>query len=70
MTNCIFKAKSVFDGMWVYGYYVKSPWCGQTVHLIIESTAEYKGKGEFDWRQVHRVDPDTVCMYNNTELME
>lgn len=66
MVNYIFKAKSVFDGTWVCGYYVKAPWAGKFAHLIIESDTEYKGAGEFDWRKVHRVDPDTVLMFNNT----
>ena len=66
MINYIFKAKRVFDGAWVYGYYVKSPWAGKFAHLIIELDAEYNGNGEFNWRKVHRVDPDTVCMCNNT----
>lgn len=70
MVDCFFKAKSVFDGSLVYGYYVKTKWCGKMVHLIIEPTAEYKGKGEFDWRRVHMIDSDTICVCNNTELME
>lgn len=70
MNNYVCKAKAIFDCSWVYGYYVKAPWSGETVHLIIETTAEYKGAGEFDWRSIHRVDPDTVCMVDNTELME
>ena len=70
MDKYICKAKSIFDGKWVYGYYVKSPWAGKVTHLIIEQSAEYRGAGEFDWRGVYRVDPDTVCTCNNTELME
>lgn len=70
MEDYIFKAKSIFDGTWVYGYYIKTKWCGKIAHLIIEPIAEYKGKGEFDWRGVRRVDPNTVCMCDNTELME
>lgn len=61
MNKYICKAKSVYDGAWVYGYYVKSSWAGQVAHLIIEQDAEYKGAGEFNWRDIHRVDPDTLC---------
>lgn len=70
MNQYICKAKTIYDNVWIYGYYVKVPWNGQTAHLIIEPTAEYKGAGEFNWRNVHRVDPDTVCACDNTELME
>lgn len=70
MNNYVCKAKTIFDGTLVYGYYVKSPWAGEVAHLIIETTAEYKGAGEFDWRSIHRVDPHTVCVCDNTELME
>ena len=63
MESVIFKAKSVYDGSWVCGYYVQTPWAGKTVHLIIEQDADYQGMGKFDWRHVHRVDPDTVCRY-------
>ena len=61
MDKHICKAKSVFDGKWVYGYYVVVPWEDEFAHLIIEQGAEYKGAGEFEWDKVHRVDPHTVC---------
>lgn len=63
MNNCICKAKAISDGKWIYGYYVKALWENslETVHIIIETNAEYKGAGEFSWKSVRRVDPDTVC---------
>lgn len=66
MDKHICKAQSIYDDSWVCGYYVKVPWAGNTAHLIIEPTAEYKGAGEFDWRHIYRVDPDTVCICDNT----
>lgn len=64
MDKYICKAKALHDNTWVYGYYVKSTWDkGEDVHLIINLDAEYKGAGEFDWDNVRRVDPKTVCYY-------
>jgi hypothetical protein len=70
MDKHICKAKSVFDGKWVYGYYVAVPFeCEKELaHLIIEQDAEYIGCGEFKHWNVHRVDPDTVCRC--TEMTE
>ena len=70
MLNFVCKGKSVYDGSLVYGYYVQAPWAGRIAHLIISLDAEYQGSGKFDWRGVYRVDPDTVCYVDNTELME
>ena len=63
MNKYICKAKTVSDGKWVYGYYVRVPWDNgnKTVHLIIETNATYLGAGEFAWNSVRRVDPETVC---------
>ena len=69
MDKHICKAKRVFDGKWVLGYYVAVPWeDGGLAHLIIEPNAEYKGSAEFTWDSVHRVDPDTIC--RNTDMTE
>lgn len=63
MDEHICKAKSAFDGTWVYGYYVAVPWEyeSEIAHLIIDQNAEYRGSGEFFWRDVHRIEPDTLC---------
>jgi hypothetical protein len=72
MNKHICKAKRIFDDQLVIGFYVAVPWedGDELAHLIIDLSAEYKGSGEFTWDSVHRVDPDTVCAVNNTELME
>ena len=63
MDKHICKAKRIFDGKLVVGYYVAVPWeyDGELAHLIIDLGAEYKGSGEFTWDSIHRVDPETVC---------
>lgn len=61
MNKHICKAKRIFDGEWVYGYYIAAPWDGEIAHFIIEQNTEYKGAGEFTWHGVHRVNPDTIC---------
>ena len=70
MNKHICKAKSMYDGSWVYGYYIAVPcdFGGGIAHLIIEPDAEYKCSGEFAWDHVHSVDPNTVCQY--TEMNE
>lgn len=70
--NYIYKAKSLYDGSWVYGYYVHALWAdnGNPAHLIIERNTKYKGAGEFDWHNVHRIDQDSLCICDSTELME
>lgn len=69
MDNRICKAKSIFDGKWVVGYYVAVPWehDSEIVHLIISQKAEYRGCGEFGPWNVCRVDPNTVCRYTGKE---
>lgn len=69
MNRHICKAKSVYDGEWIYGYYVNVPWEYETsgVYLIIEPDAEYKGAGKFTWNCVSRVDPDTICRCTGKE---
>ena len=63
MNKHICKAKSMYDGSWVYGYYIAVPcdFGGGVAHLIIEPDAEYKCSGEFSWDHVRSVDPNTVC---------
>ena len=70
MDKHICKAKSKYDGSWMYGYYIAVPcdFGDETAHLIIEPDAEYKCSGEFSWNHVRSVDPDTVCRY--TEMDE
>ena len=70
MDKHICKAKSMYDGSWVYGYYIAVPcdFGDETAHLIVEPDAEYKCYGEFSWNHVRRVDPATVC--RNTEMNE
>ncbi len=64
MNKYICKAKAITDGSWVYGYYVSVPWDdGQVANLIITEDAKYKCNGEFFWKGVRRVDPNTVCRY-------
>ena len=72
MNLSIYKARRMFDRNWVVGYYVVVPWedNGELAHLIIDLGAKFKGAASFTWKNVHRVDPDTVCAVNNTELME
>lgn len=62
MNKHICKAKRLYDGSWVYGYYVQAQWHDtiEVAHLIIDQDAEYKGAGEFTWNHVYRVDPATV----------
>ncbi len=70
MDKHICKAKSMYDGSWVYGYYIAVPcdFGDGIAHLIIELDAEYKCSGEFSWDRVRRVDPKTVC--RQTEMTE
>lgn len=70
MDKHICKAKSMYDGSWVYGYYIAVPcdFGDGTAHLIIEPDAEYKCSGEFSWNHVRCVDHNTVCRY--TEMNE
>lgn len=70
MDKHIRKAKSKYDGSWVYGYYIVVPcdFGDGTAHLMIEPDAEYKCSGEFSWNHVRSVDPNTVCRY--TEMNE
>lgn len=69
MNNYICKAKTISDGQLVYGYYVQAQWdtSDEIAHLIIESGTEYRGAGEFFWKGVRRVDPETVCLINKGE---
>lgn len=62
MTKYLCKAKRIFDGKWVVGYYVALPWedTGETAHLIIDVNGKYKCHGSFTWNSIHRVYPDTV----------
>lgn len=66
MRSPISAAKTLFDGKWVYGYYVAVPWDfgNDVAHMIIEPDAEYEGNGEFKWEGVHRVHEDTVSLYS------
>jgi hypothetical protein len=68
MDKHICKAKTVYDGSYVSGYYVAVPWehTDEVIHLIIDVNAEYQGGGSFSWHNVHRVDPNTICASNNT----
>lgn len=70
MDKHICKARSRYDGSWVYGYYIAVPcdFGGGTAHLMIKPDAEYKCSGEFAWDHVCQVDPNTVCRY--TEMNE
>lgn len=70
MDKHICKAKSMYDGSWVYGYYIAVPcdFGDGIAHLMIEPDAEYKCSGEFSWDHVRRVDHNTVCRY--TEMTE
>lgn len=70
MDKHIRKAKSKYNGAWVYGYYIVVPcdFGDGTAHLMIEPDAEYKCSGEFSWDHVRSVDLNTVCRY--TEMNE
>lgn len=72
MNNYICKAKSSFDGRWIYGYYVCTSWLdnNKIAHLIIDKDSKYRGAGEFPWKCVHMIDPETLCRCDSTELME
>lgn len=63
MDKHICRAKDIHTDKWIYGYYVcvLNEHNHDVTHLIIDSDCAYQGFGEFWWRNVHEVDPDTVC---------
>lgn len=65
MNNHICRAKDIYTGEWVYGYYVVVPeeyGHNELVHAIFDpNECEHIGGGEYKDYGWYEVDPDTLC---------